>query len=339
MSDLGGLRRLLIYVEDVRAAGGDPRELRTACRRGEMTRVRRGVYLPTHEWRELDPRDQHLLAVLAVTHRSHPPFLVAGPSAGAMWGLPYAAEWPADVTLLIPATTGGKSEPGVRRTVASAAGAIGVAIDGIPVTTLARTALDMARTEDFPMAVAILDRAVWRRDPHATTIDELSRELVRAGFVRRGVHLARAISFATELSDSPYESLTRATIHELGFVAPLLQVELRDDMGVIMPDFLWPGIAAAEFDGRAKYMRDEYTGSDPSAVVWREKKREDRLRRMVPTVVRIVAEDVHDRARLANLLEDAGVPRVERPLRDTSAPRGSGALVPEREQWPNWRGA
>lgn len=330
---------MLIFVEDVRAAGGDPRELRTACHRGTMTRVRRGVYLPTPEWGALDPRDQHLLVVLALAHRSHPPFLVAGPSAGAVWGLPYAAAWPAEVTLLVTSATGGKSEPGVRRTVASAASARGVSIDGIPVTTFARTALDLARTEDFPMAVAILDRAVWRRDPEATTVRELLDELARAGFVRRGAHLARAIAFASELSDSPYESLTRAAIHELGFVAPLLQVELRDDEGMIVPDFLWPGIAAAEFDGRVKYVKDEYTDGDPASVVWREKKREDRLRRMVPTVVRIIADDVHDRMRLAKLLDDAGVPRLERPPRDSSAPGARGASAPEREQWPKWQDA
>jgi predicted transcriptional regulator of viral defense system len=336
MSDIGRLRRELIFVEDARAVGVDPRELQRACRKGVMTRVRRGVYIPTSLWRELDGRDQHLLAIVAVTHRCQPPFLVAGASAGAVWGLPYAAAWPAEVTLLIPAATGGKSERGVRRTVVSAEGAVGVAIDGIPVTTFARTALDMARTEDFPMAVAILDRAMWRRDANAATIDELYRELGRAGFVRRGGHLVRALSFASELSDSPYESLTRATIHELGFVAPLLQVELRDREGIITPDFLWPGIAAAEFDGRVKYTRDEFTGGDPSGVVWREKKREDRLRRLVPTVVRIVADDVHDRGRLARLLDEANVPRIERPLRGTNAPGGTGALAPKREQWPQW---
>jgi predicted transcriptional regulator of viral defense system len=47
MSDIGRLRRELIFVEDARAVGVDPRELQRACRKGVMTRVRRGVYIPT----------------------------------------------------------------------------------------------------------------------------------------------------------------------------------------------------------------------------------------------------------------------------------------------------
>lgn len=339
MTDVGRLRRELIFVEDVRASGADPRELQRACRRGVMIRVRRGVYIPSVTWLGLDTRERHLLAVLAVAHRSHPPFLIAGTSAGALWGLPFAAEWPAEVTLLVPTGSGGKSERGVRRTIVSSGAASGVLLDGIPVTSRPRTALDMARGEDFARAVAILDRAVWRRDPQACSIEQLLDELRRADYVRRHGHLMRAVSFATDLSDSPYESLTRAAIHELGFAPPELQVELRDAEGLIKPDFLWQGIAAAEFDGRVKYTRAEYTDGDPSDVVWREKKREDRLRRHVPTVVRIVADDVHDRSRLAALLNGAGVPRIERPRSSTSAPRGSGALVPVGEQWPNWEDA
>jgi predicted transcriptional regulator of viral defense system len=339
MTEMESLRHHLIYVEDVRAAGGDPRELQRASRRGLMTRVRRGVYIPAARWHALNDRDRHLLTILAVTHRCHPPFLVAGGSAGAAWGLPFAAGWPSDVTLLIPVAAGGKSEPGVRRTVASAVGATEGVIDGIPVTGLARTALDMARTESFPRAVAIIDHALSYRNPHFVSHSDLFDELARAGYARRGAHLERVVTFASPLSDSPYESLARAMIHELGFEAPILQHEFGDDEGVIRPDFLWPGIAAGEFDGRVKYADPEYSGGDPAGVLWREKKREDRLRRFVPTVVRIVADDLHDRSRLARLLDGAGVPRVERPRSVSTDPGGMGAIAPEREQWPRWQDA
>jgi hypothetical protein len=335
MSTLPYLRDHLIFVDDVRAAGGDPRELPPACRRGLVVRVRRGVYLSRAIWDDLDGRERHLLHVLAVLHQARAPLLVAGGSAGAAWELPFATEWPADVTLLIPGATGGKSEPGVRRTVASASGAVGAEVDGLPVTSLARTALDMARTEDFARAVAILDRALWVRNPRAVTRDELLDQWGRAGYVRRAAHLLRAIDFASEWSDSVGESIARVAFHELGFVQPQLQVELQDDLGVIKPDFLWPGIAAGEFDGKVKYTRQEYTHGDPAEVVWREKRREDRLRRMVPRVFRLVWDDLSDRARLAGILTDAGVPR-ERPGSVSNAPDANGALVPVLEQWPKF---
>jgi hypothetical protein len=298
-----------------------------------MIRVRRGVYFSAAEWARLDGRRRHLLSVIAVMQQGRSPALVSGPSAGALWGLPFASEWPADVSLLVPMANGGSSEPGVRRSVASTSSAVADQVEGIPVTTLARTALDMARTEEFARAVAILDRAIWREGAVVTTQAKLEEERLLARFARRDAHLARAVAFASPLSDSPYESMCRAVIHELGFAPPLLQAELRDADGLIRPDFLWPGIAAAEFDGKVKYTRDDYTGGDPSEVVWREKRREDRLRRMVPSVVRIVAADVHDHSRLAALLSDAGIPR-ERTISGGREGVRSPSFERLVDQWP-----
>lgn len=75
-------------------------------------------------------------------------------------------------------------------------------------------------------------------------------------------------------------------------------------------DFWWRSVnVASEFDGKQKYTRQEYTGGDPGEVVWREKKREDRLRRQVRGIVRILTSDVKHPARLERLLLDAGIPR------------------------------
>lgn len=304
--------RELIRVEDVRAAGGEPRALRDAHGSGRLIRIRRGTYVLADVWAERDPRERHLLAVRAAAIELRSPYLIAGRSAGAVWGLPFGAEWPHDVTVLGGSLRGGKSEPGVRRTAASFASASGVLWDGIPVTTRARTALDMARSEPFPRAVAIVDRALWSRDSGACDHDELIAALTSAAFARGARHLARVVEFATALSDSPYESMARAVMAELGFPSPELQCRFRDEDGIIRPDFFWRrwGVAG-EFDGRSKYTRDEYTRGDPAAVVYREKLREDRLRRFpeVRTVVRFGSDEVDHPWKLARLLVDAGLPR------------------------------
>lgn len=334
MADVEGLRESLIFVADARAVGSDPRALRTACRRGLLMRVRRGVYVGSDLWSTIDDRERHLLATLAVVREVAPPFLVAGGSAGALWELPFCSRWPEDVTLLTTNSKRGTSEPGVRRTAASASAAVGVEKEGIPTTGLARTALDMARTTDFRHAVAILDSALWRRRPDRTERAELDEVLLSAAYARGSGHLRRALAFASDLSDSPYESMTRAVIHELGFAAPELQVPFVDHLGEIRPDFVWRDAGvAAEFDGRVKYTRAEFTHGDPSAVVFAEKQREDRLRHFVPRVVRILAEHVHNPRVLARMLETAGVPR-ERPTSAASAPRAPGRLAPLLEQWP-----
>jgi hypothetical protein len=229
--------------------------------------------------------------------------------------MPFAAEWPDDVTLLTPYRGGGTSEIGVRRTSAAASGATKTAtsVEGLPVTGLARTVLDVARALPLPEAVAALDWAQWHKNPLAVSRAALEVERHRAHFVRGGGFLTRALELATELSDSPGESAARVAIHLLGFEPPELQVRFVDTEGEMFPDFLWRGVAiAGEFDGKAKYTRSEYTRGDPGEVVWREKRREDRLRRQVSGVVRILTDHVKSPRRLESLLLDAGVPRRRR---------------------------
>ena len=202
-------------------------------KRGTIVRIRRGAYCSHETWDAANSRERHLLAVRAVVAVAHPPFLVAGRSAGALWGMPFSAKWPDDVTLLAPYRGGGKSEIGVRRTSAAASGAMMTAttIDGIPVTSCARTALDVARGLPLPRAVAALDWALWGKNPSSVERAELDAELRRAHYARGGAFLRRAVEFATELSGSPGESMARIGIHLLGFEQPELQVRFVDSEG------------------------------------------------------------------------------------------------------------
>ncbi|HWH98191.1 MAG TPA: type IV toxin-antitoxin system AbiEi family antitoxin domain-containing protein [Pseudolysinimonas sp.] len=305
----------LIYVDDAEAAGGSGRALRDACRRGYLVRVRRGAYCLREIWEALDPVERHTLAIRATIRRVRGPFLVAGSSAAAVWGLPYAARGLAEVTLLVPYAGGGSSEPGVRRSCVSFDSAERFEVDGIPVTGLARTVLDQARGTSFGRAVAIADRVQWRRDPDAIRLEELVAELERASFSRGAAALRRVVAFSTSLSDSVGESEARAAIHIVGFETPQLQRRWHDSDGWIESDYYWESVdVAGEFDGKVKYTRDEYTSGDPSGVVWREKLREDRLRRLASGVVRLVTDDVRSPLQLARILSNAGVPRTQRPL-------------------------
>ncbi|MGV3713935.1 type IV toxin-antitoxin system AbiEi family antitoxin domain-containing protein [Pseudolysinimonas sp.] len=301
---------VLIYVDEAEAAGGSGRSLRNACRRGLLVRVRRGAYCPRDVWDSLDPRDQHLLVVRAAIRRVRGPFLVAGASAAAVWRLPFAARGLDDVTLLVPFAAGGSSEPGVRRTCASWESAAASEVGGIPVTTRTRAVLDHSRFLTFGRAVAVVDAVRSRRDADPLALEALRAELDRARFSRGTRALDGVLRFSTSLSDSVGESETRAAIHVAGFETPELQRRWVDAEGAIETDYYWESVdAAGEFDGKVKYTRDDYTGGDQADVVWREKLREDRLRRQVRTVLRLVTRDVRDRVVLARLLAGAGIPR------------------------------
>jgi hypothetical protein len=321
----------LIFAESLASLGLDPRELRRQAARGNVVRVRRGAYCSREIWDASSPRERHVLVVRAAAVVARPPFLVAGRSAASFWEMPYAAKWPDDVTFLAPYRGGGKSEIGVRRTSAGESGAVATTFEGIPITSLARTALDVARGLSLPRAVAVLDWALGRKNPGAVPGTELEAELDRARYARGGAFLRRALALATDLSDSVGESEARVGIHLLGFEAPELQVRFVDEQGEMFPDYFWRSVSVAgEFDGKAKYSREEYTRGDPAEVVWREKKREDRLRRQVRRVVRIVSDDVARPVQLEAILHDAGVPRASRlrPSYGTADPGVRGSVVP-----------
>ncbi|MES2169110.1 MAG: hypothetical protein V4479_00090 [Actinomycetota bacterium] len=299
----------LILFDRIRDVGADSRALRRDAERGILVKLRRGAYVSTSVWEASSSRERHLLRARAVLAASVRPVALAGVSAAAVWGMPIDGDWPAEVTVLDEWQGGGRSEPGVRRTASGFRTAITEFVDEIPVTSVGRTAIDVARSHSFSAAIGSLDWALWRRRPNRLTKEDLFAELnsLNPRFGRR--HLLRCVGFCTHLSDSFGESKSRSVIHSLGFDAPELQVEFTDGQGTIVPDYFWrSAMVAGEFDGKAKYTRNVYTRGDPGEVVWREKKREDRLRRMVSGVTRILSSDVGHPARLESLLLEAAVP-------------------------------
>ncbi len=113
--------------------------------------------------------------------------------------------------------------------------------------------------------------------------------------------------FADGAAQTVGESRARVLLARIGMPPPRLQHPIRDSTGRLLgiSDFYIEEFdTAAEFDGRLKYARALYEGSnrldhgDVGDVVWQEKRREDSFRDDGIEVVRIVwAElDGHDRA-------------------------------------------
>jgi len=123
-----------------------------------------------------------------------------------------------------------------------------------------------------------------------------------------------AIDFADGCSGSPAESFCRVQFHALGLPAPELQVEISDEFGSIgFADFYWRHLGlVCEYDGRSKYgaFRQFQRNISAEQVLWQEKVREDRMRRVVKGFARLTSETVRDRHALADYLRTYGlVPR------------------------------
>jgi predicted transcriptional regulator of viral defense system len=300
----------IILTAEVRKLGGDLHALRRAFERRELVRLRRGAYCTHERWESWTDRDRHFARVLAASRQSVERFVVAGVSAAAVWGMPLRDPFPHEVTVLDVHRGGGRSEPGVRRVTVGADSARVATIDGLIVTDLARTALDVARTAPFRDAVGSVDWAMWRKNSRAVTRDDLRAELRRFSPRVGARHLRAVVEFATDLSDSFGESMGRAGIHEAGFAPPVLQFEIRDAEGLILADYAWPDARVlGEFDGESKFTDPRFNGGNPMERLREQRRREARLRRLGWTIVRIEWPDVIDLSRLAGLLSGAGVPR------------------------------
>lgn len=277
----------LILASDLGNAFGVDFRLRRESSRGRLHRVSRGLYYPSARWDQLRDDERYLIRVrgAALTRRGQA--VLCHQSAAVLWGLPMLVGWPNEVHLLVERASGGRSDPGVRRHALGVDARDVTTTDGLLVTTIERTVVDLAATLDLKSAVALVDRALYQdrfgRTPTLTTKDALLATLERM-LPFRGSRRARAIiQFATHLSGSPAESASRVNIALSGFPEPELQHPFIVDGKECETDFYWREIdSAGECDGKVKYFNPEYlAGRSPEQVQYDEKQREDGIRRQV----------------------------------------------------------
>jgi hypothetical protein len=284
----GEWRDQFVRDSELRARGGRA-ELVAATRNGALVKVSRGIYAPPVD--ALLPQFERArcayLRRIQAAHlaaRSAPIF--SHQSAALVWRLPMVGAAPSLIHVMSGSAAGGRSTTQLARHGADA-GDVTI-IDGLQVTSLARTVVDVARTSSFLTAVCATDAALRgeqdarggiTRNPALKA--ELLEELIAAGR-GRGVAQARAvIDFADGDSGSPGESCSRVGIHLLRLPPPILQQPFYDRRGRIgLTDFWWKHLSLmGEFDGAEKYTNPVYLrGRTPARVLADEKKREDRLR-------------------------------------------------------------
>lgn len=109
----------LILASDRVRVGSDIRELTRAVERGELVKLRRGSYVRAAEWEAADERARHLLRARAARHDARQELPFAGATAAAVWGM-WQHDHPGEVVFLDRWKGGGRSEPGVRSSTASA---------------------------------------------------------------------------------------------------------------------------------------------------------------------------------------------------------------------------
>ena len=285
---------------DLRADGYDKNAVRRLVRDGALTRLCRGAY--TDDPPD-DGHDRHRLLVRAVLGELAPGAVASHVSAAVLHGLPTWALRLDRAHVTFARRTGGRRDDRLYVHTAPVGPDEAVVIDGLRVTTVARTVADIARTVELAPAVAVAD-AVLRlgvRASGAPALPGAAKRLDLDAALRRargwpGVPDARrVVAFADGRSESVGESRSRVAIALTGLPPPELQWPVPCGASTAYTDFAWPEYrTVGEFDGKLEYGRLLRPGQSPGEVVYAEKLREDAIRAEGWEVVRWTWADLDD---------------------------------------------
>ncbi len=300
----------LILVRDLCDRSETRQHHSRAASAGTETRIARGAYLPRARWEGLSARERHAVRMLAYsrTRRSRPVF--SHWSAAVWHGLPLIGPLPNALHVVVGRTSGGRSTRGVVAHSTIVHDEDIIELDGIRLTSLMRTIVDLAASAPTSTAVAAADFALASRG-HAISEIDLLAAWERALPFRGHRRALDVVEFADGRAGSPLESVSRVTMRAIGCPKPELQVPFRDGDGFVgFTDFYWPDHdTIGEADGDLKYLDSEFRGGrSAEEVVLDEKVREDRLRALTRRFVRWRWKTAGDRKALSAALVAAGLP-------------------------------
>lgn len=236
--------------------GTSRRHVRRLVRQGRLLAVRRGVYTSPDRAAAgaADYASGHALRVAAALAALNFSAVGSHRSAALVHGLDLLGRAdPQHVTLTRPPRRGSRS---LRQRVSVHVARLPrhhvIVRDGVLLTSVARTVVDLARIGSFMAGVVAADSALRARK---TTIEEINAVIADcAGWP--GIRRAREVAaFSDGKSESALESIGRAAFHEHGLPPPRLQAWVGGEQGVVgRADYYWPEHGTiAEADGAIKY--------------------------------------------------------------------------------------
>lgn len=271
----------VIAAGDLIAQGLNPNEVRSLVRRGTLTRLRHGSYLLG----PLDPDEDdpggylaHRRLIDASLKHLDPGAVLSHGSAAVLHGLPIWRHSIMSAHVTRDGNEGGerRRHVHVHKTPVSLEDI--TTVNGIAVTTLARTVADLGRSTPLMESVAMGDQALRS----GLVPDDLQRVL--RGMKRwPGVRSARTmVDLIDARSESPGESASRVRMVQDGIPVPELQRVILDEHGefVARVDFAWEEHrTVGEFDGAVKYGTLLRPGQTVVDVLEEQDRREDAIRR------------------------------------------------------------
>jgi hypothetical protein len=273
-------------TSELLAKGFSEARIRTLVRRGVLSPIGRGSYVRAAlaakaKGSRAGEQALQVASVLAVGPQG-----AAGShqSAAIIHGLDLLGRQEPGVAVTRLPGTSPKTRPGVRVHLAALpAGHVTVHF-GVPVTSVARTVVDLARTSPFWAGVVVADSALRKE---LTSRAELGAVLADCARWPGLIVARQVVEFSDARSESVLESISRVAFREQGIPPPELQEWVGgDEEGVVgRADFLWRRFATiGEADGALKY-------ADPQRAI-AQLRRDASLRRAGFQVVHFTWDDI-----------------------------------------------
>lgn len=264
-------QRGLVTRRQCEVAGYSTVELRQLTRvHGPWVVVRRAVYVERGVWEAATPAEQWGLRDLAAHLTAVVDHVMSHDSSARSWTIPMLRPRRELCHLTREGVRGGRTEAGVSHHLTRCGLGEITVIRGLPVTTLARTGLDLAREHGLAMGVCALDDVRSRGVGLATLENEL--EVMQSW---RGVRtVRRALDLSDPRAESIAESLARLLLVEMGFTDIDVGWPIRVGGTTYWTD-LRVGCHLVEVDGLAKYAHRSSGGlaDRPTREVLRDERR------------------------------------------------------------------
>jgi hypothetical protein len=254
-------------AEAVRQGAGE-RDIERLLGAQAWRRLRRGVFVASPVWQAADERGRHRLLVSGRLLQKDSRWVAARRSAAVFHDLPLLGKTLPEIPQLLRGAEGSRVKAKDRHErVATLPDEERVDVDGVPVSSLARTVNDIARQETFRSGLIVADGAL-RRGLGQDELVALARSRADWPGGWNGLTVAR---LANGLHETALESLSWAACHTMGIAMPEPQIRVYvGERLVARVDGLWRDHnTIGQADGMFKY-------KDRKGVI-RDKKQDEEL--------------------------------------------------------------
>jgi uncharacterized protein DUF559 len=261
--ELSGLCRTerfggLVTTAELTSAGLTDAKIRVLVHRRVLQPVCRGAYADAERVARLtqdDPGRVRLLTLAGAVAVAGPNAVASHEDAALVHGLALLDRPPTgsySVTLPAGTALGRARRPAIRLRTSALPRRHVTIREGIPVTTVARTVIDIARTTAFRAGVVTADSALYTRQTSVAQLSAVMWDCDRWPGIKRA---RQVVAFSDPRAESAFESIARVAFRDGGLPPPMLQVWIGGTEHMIgRVDFLWSDQwTIAEADGAAKY--------------------------------------------------------------------------------------